>query len=126
MKRAGQDPWNTWIMCDMDFPGKSGCGNVHVPPNGQAGYDYGNTRTVKSACADWTVWPRVTGKMVEVDGTQWNRDHAKYLVWWMGHFPKNPGRTAWGWNNWWVYVANFDGRLDDYRPPGLKSEEEKK
>jgi len=116
-KRAGKDPWNTWVMCDVDFPGESGCGNVHVPPNGQDGYDYSNKRTVETYCEDWTNWPNVTGKKVKVDGTEWDRDHAKYLTWWMGHFPKNPGRTDWGWNNWWLYVANFDGNLKDYTPP---------
>jgi hypothetical protein len=101
----------------MDFPGEGSCGNVHVPPNGQGGYDYSNTRTVECYCDDWLSWPDVTGKKVKEDGTEWDHDHAKYLTWWMGHFPKNTGRTGWGWNNWWIYVANFDTTLDDYVPP---------
>jgi hypothetical protein len=116
-KLAGKDPWNTWSMCDTDFPGEGSCGNVHVPPNGQDGYDYGNKRTVESYCDDWLSWPNLTGKRVTVDGSEWGHDQAKYMVWWMGHMPKNPGRTGWGWNNWWIYVANFDGNLDNYTPP---------
>jgi hypothetical protein len=87
-QRAGQDPWNTWSMCDVDFPGHSGCGNAHVPPNGERDYDYGNLRSVESFCEDWRHWPQVAGKQVTIDGTQWDRDHAKYLTWWMNHFPK--------------------------------------
>ncbi len=119
---AGRDPWNTWSMCDTDFPGEGSCGNVHVPPNGEAGYDYGNTRTVECYCDDWPTWPNLTGKRVKVDGTEWGRDQAKYLVWWMGHMPKSPGHTGWGWNNWWIYVANFDGNLSDCKAPQKKQE----
>jgi hypothetical protein len=109
---AGKDPWNTWSMTDADFPGRSGCGCVHVPPNGQKGYDFGNAREVESACEDWTRWPACDGRRVRVDGTQWDRNGAGFQAWWMGHVPRNPGRTAWGWNNWWIYVADFDGTLE--------------
>jgi len=112
-KLAGKDPWNTWSLCGEGAAAEIGCGNAHCPPNGQAGYDYANRRTVTSFCDDWTRWPKVAGKLVRVDGTEWSRSHAEYLVWWMGHFPRNPGRTAWGCNNWWIYVANLDGNLGD-------------
>jgi hypothetical protein len=112
-KLAGADPWNTWCLCDKDAPGAGGCGNVHYPPNGQSDYDYSNTARVRTFCEAWTRWPETTGRQVEVDGAEWKHDHAEYLTWWMGHFPKNPGRTGWGWNNWWIYVANLDGNLAD-------------
>ncbi|OHB66044.1 MAG: hypothetical protein A2V70_19295 [Planctomycetes bacterium RBG_13_63_9] len=114
---SGKDPWNTWSTCGENAAAGIGCGNVHCPPNGQSGYDYGNRRTVTSFCEDWRRWPNATGRLVEIDGTPWNHDHAEYLTWWMAHFPKNPGRTAWGWNNWWIYVANFDGNLADAPNP---------
>jgi hypothetical protein len=109
--QAGKDPWNTWTMADKDFPGRSGCGVAHVPPNGAKDYDFGASREVESACEDWLRWPACTGERVKVDGRAWGRRGDGFMKWWMGHFPRSPGRTGWGWNNWWVYVANFDGDL---------------
>jgi hypothetical protein len=31
--------------------------------------------------------------------------------------PKFPGHTKYGYNNWWVYIANTDEDLPEYRMP---------
>ena len=37
----------------------SGCGNIHYPPNGTKDYEYGNSSTARSNCADFANYPNL-------------------------------------------------------------------
>ena len=110
----GKDPWNTFSAVEMDSPGKpSHVGNCHVPPNGKDGYDYNNARKVLSYADNWLHYPDVSGPPRMVSSLEWNNNQYGYMIWWLSHIPKAPGFTKWGYNNWWVYIANTDEDLPD-------------
>src|SRR5262249_30193697 len=53
-----RDPWNVFSWLELDHSGTpSQVGNVHVPPNGQSGYDYNNARRVVSGADAWFHYP---------------------------------------------------------------------
>ncbi len=114
---VGRDPWNTFTQLETDFPGTpSQVGNVHVPPNGQSGYDYNNARSVLSFADAWrTSYPDMAGaKPRMISSAEWYNDQLGFQKWWLSHLPRGAGYTKWGYNNWWVYVANTDEDLPDY------------
>jgi hypothetical protein len=102
----------------MDTPGTpSMAGNCHVPPNGQAGYDYNNKRRTLSWSDNWRTYPDLRGKPREVGAAEWGNSHFGYMKWWLERVPKFPGHTKYGYNNWWVYIANTDEDLPEYKMP---------
>lgn len=116
---VGDDPFNTFTSLEMDHPGTpSHCGNVHVPPNGQKGYDYNNPRKTLSYADAWqNGYPDLSKAEPRLIGAEeWGNSQFGYQKWWMSHFPRNPGYTQWGYNNWWVYIANTDEDLPLWQP----------
>ena len=117
---GGQDPWNTFSMVNLDssnFP--SQVGNVHVPPNGRSGYDYGNSTNILTLVDSWGAYPNLTEAIPRmISKNEWQNSQLGYQKWWLKQMPKKPGYTKWGYNNWWVYVANTDEDLPDYYPTG--------
>lgn len=108
------DPWNRFTRIDRDFPGGAQVGSVHFAPNSTRDYDWGNPRYVLTQALDWRNYPRLTGAKVWMnykDG--WGPDGATHHKWWLSLLPKAPGRTKWGWNNWWRYIADLDAALDE-------------
>lgn len=88
-------------------PGESQCGNVHWAPNSVGDYDWGNTRTVTSACDDWLNYPDLTGATSVVDCTTWECDARAYHIWWLSHFPHVTGTAPDGApNNWWALLLD--------------------
>jgi hypothetical protein len=127
---ARRDPWNVFSWLEMDHPGSpSSVGNCHVPPNGQAGYDYNNPRRVLSWADNWNRFPDLSrGEPRYVGADEWGNSHFGYMKWILERLPKFPGYTRYGYNNWWVYIANTDENLPEYRmqrldrfrlPPGM-------
>ena len=113
-----RDPWNVFSWLEMDHPGTpSHVGNCHVPPNGQQGYDYNNSRRVQSWADNWYHFPDVRGEPRTVSATEWGNNQFGYQKWILEHLPKYPGYTQYGYNNWWVYIANTDQDLPDYEQP---------
>lgn len=113
-----RDPWNVFSYLEMDAPGNpSMVGNCHVPPNGQSGYDYDNRRKVLSWADHWARYPDLRGEPRVTSSWSWGKNQFGYMRWILGHLPKGPGHTEWGYDNWWVYVANTDGTLPDWTPP---------
>lgn len=113
---VGRDPWNTFTQLEMDFHGTpSQVGNVHVPPNGQSGYDYNTPRSVLSYADAWqTLYPNMaSAKPRMISSAEWGNNQLGYQKWWLSHLPRAAGYTKWGYNNWWVYVANTDEDLPD-------------
>ena len=119
---VGQDPWNSFSMIENDFAGQpSQVGNIHVPPNGQSGYDYNNKRSTMSYADAWlSDYPDLSRAIARpISSAEWGNDQLGYQKWWLRHMPRNAGYTKWGYNNWWVYVANTDEDLPD-APAALK------
>jgi hypothetical protein len=110
------DPWNRFTRVDKDFPGNSQVGSVHYAPNSKSDYDWGNERYVLTQALDWRDYPKLQGRKVWMncfDG--WGPDGASHHNWWLGLLPKAPGKTQHGWNNWWIYIADFDEDLPDLK-----------
>jgi hypothetical protein len=115
--RARRDPWNILTTVELDHPGRpSHVGNVHVPPNGQGGYDYANPRRVPSFAWDWWRYPDLHGEPRPISPAAWGGNQFGYQKWFMERLPKGPGHTQYGYNNWWVYVANTDEDLPEWTP----------
>jgi len=120
-KLAGKDPFNTFTVLNMDFPDRpSQVGNTHVPPNGKFGYDYTPKGSVMTYADAWpTHYPDMKDcRAREFDSSEYGNTQAGYQEWFMFHIPSRPGYTKWGYNNWWVYIANTDENL-----PFMKSED---
>jgi hypothetical protein len=119
--KTRRDPWNVFTRLEMDFPGQpSMVGNCHVPPNGERGYDYDNPRSVMSWADHWANYPDLRGEPRKTSSWSWGKNQFGYMRWILDHLPKGPGATAWGYDNWWVYVANTDGDLPDWVPPSSR------
>lgn len=89
-------------------------GNVHVPPNGVEGYDYGNTRFVSDASKSWANYPFTTPTLTNENCSAWGCNQMGYQMWWLNHLPYKDGVTTNGnLKNWWKYVIDFDGALDE-------------
>lgn len=119
-KLVGKDPWNTYTMLNLDYPAyPSQCGNVHVPPNGRSGYDYANSTNILTCANSWYNYPDLSEARPRLITKQaWENDQFGFQKWWLRHLPKGPGYTKWGYNNWWVYIANTDETLPDWYPDG--------
>ncbi|MBK9120027.1 MAG: hypothetical protein IPM18_10580 [Phycisphaerales bacterium] len=109
-----RDPWNVFSWLEMDHVGTpSHVGNCHVPPNGQSGYDYNNKRRTLSWADNWTRYPDVRGAPRLVSADEWGNNQFGYMKWICERVPKFPGSTEYGYNNWWVYIANTDEDLPE-------------
>lgn len=104
--RGDDNLWHRFIRYDLLYPGGAQVGNIHFPPNGEKDYDYGNTRTVLSACDDWYNFPNLTGKTRQVNNTEWGGEIRVYTNWWLKHLPKAAGETKGISNNWWQYILD--------------------
>ena len=119
----GRDPYNTFTMLNLDFPDSpSQVGNVHVPPNGKFGYDYKPQDEVETYADAWrTHYPDMKDvKHRPFRSSEFGNNQQGFQEWWMFQIPSIPGYTKWGYNNWWVYIANTDEDLpfmssDDYK-----------
>lgn len=113
-----RDPWNVFSFLEVDSPGvPSQVGNCHVPPNGTGGYDYNNPRRVMSWADTWYNYPDLRGTPRLISSQEWCNNHLGYQRWILEHVPKGPGFTEHGYNNWWVYIANTDEELPDWKAP---------
>ncbi|MCG3126214.1 MAG: hypothetical protein CHACPFDD_01044 [Phycisphaerae bacterium] len=118
-----RDPWNVFSWLEMDHAGTpSQVGNCHVPPNGQSGYDYNNKRRVLSWADGWANYPDLRGEPRLISSTEWGNSHFGYQKWILEHVPKSPGYTKYGYNNWWLYIANTDEDLPELGSRGTGSQ----
>jgi hypothetical protein len=115
---ARRDPWNVFSWLEMDHRDHpSHVGNCHVPPNGESGYDYANRRRVLSWADLWHRYPDLRGEPTSISSQAWGGNQFGYQQWILQKVPKGPGATGHGYNNWWVYIANTDGDLPEWKPP---------
>lgn len=116
--KTRRDPWNVFTFLELDHPGQpSMVGNCHVPANGQQGYDYGNARAVPSWVDGWARYPDLRGPVRPVSKEDWGGTQFGYQKWFLERLPKGPGHTTYGYDNWWVYIANVDGDLPEWVAP---------
>lgn len=116
--KTKRDPWNVFTFLELDHPGQpSMVGNCHVPANGKDGYDYGNARVVASWVDGWARYPDLRTTPRPVSKEDWGGTQFGYQKWFLERLPKGPGHTAFGYDNWWVCIANVDGDLPDWTPP---------
>lgn len=115
---AQRDPWNVFSWLETDHAGApSHVGNCHVPPNGQSGYDYNNKRRVLSWADNWAHFPDLHAPPRLLSSHEWGNSHFGYMKWLLERVPKFPGHTQYGYNNWWVYIANTDLDLPELERP---------
>ncbi|MFA6603194.1 MAG: dockerin type I domain-containing protein [Candidatus Shapirobacteria bacterium] len=109
MKR-GKSPFDkfTYNFVENEQREYYGCGNVHCPFNCQGGYDWGNPRYMNTNCNDWVNYPNLTGKVENINCTEWGCNGYGYKKWWLAHLPKSTGVTEGVLNNWWEYLSDWD------------------
>ena len=99
--------WERFTRYDLERPGKSEVGNMHFAPNSQRDYDWGNRRSVSSACDDWYDFPHLSGERRDVSFDEWGGgDIWLHHAWWFRHLPHAEGETKGILNNWWEYILD--------------------
>jgi hypothetical protein len=96
----------------------AGFGNVHYPPNTANEYIYNASATVSCEVNRWSNYPSFSGSPTNVSAATWGGPdyHRGFLLWWLGHMPKVPGRYVDGanainngkLNNWWGYLVDMN------------------
>lgn len=104
-------PWLRYSGYELTSPGRSGCGDIHHPPNflnSAVDRDYSSTTGVQSTCEDWVNYPDLTGTTTDIGCSVWNCNPSDYFTWWFRHIPKYTGIDSQGkWNNWWKYISSW-------------------
>ena len=104
--------WDRFGLAKVQSPNYtySGCGSVHFPPNGLAGYDYGSPGSTLTNCEDFGNYPNLSDPLTVAQPVicmAWNCDHLTYMLYWFSHLPSNAGcgsdLVA---NNWWYYFVD--------------------
>ena len=106
---ADHNLWERFTRYDLTHPGASEVGNVHFAPNSLRDYDWGNRRSVSSACDDWHDFPNLSGERRSVNCDEWGGgDIRLHHAWWFRHLPHTEGDTGGILNNWWEYILDPD------------------
>ncbi len=117
--------WEKFSLSKFNCTGNyTGAGNVHLPPNAEAAYDYQNPNSVYSNWVDWKDYPNLTGKKELTNYTAWmnqteldklqgkneNKSSDRmFMRWWLSLFPHVTGYYDDGhFNNWWKYICSLD------------------
>lgn len=113
-----------------------GVGSCHYPFNGDADYDYADTRTVMTVAPYWmTMDPNTTDDFPDLQGTpvaltssawggpDYQLNFMKYFYSHMPHFTGNNNADGYyRLNNWWEYLFNFNEHTEsggDFQPGGV-------
>lgn len=107
-RRQGKDNlWQLFTRHDKSHPGRAACGTVHLAPNSERDYDWGNPRWVNSSCDDWLHFPQLQGQARPVNCQEWgNGDIRLHHLWWLSHIPHTTGTSGGIANNWWQYIVD--------------------
>lgn len=104
--------WNKFGLVKAQSPNYSysGCGSTHYPPNATSDYNYTNSSSVLSNCADFANYPNLGDPLVvsqPVGCSAWGCLEIDYYRYWFGHLPSaagcGPDNVA---NDWWRYFSN--------------------
>jgi len=103
----GGPVFDEFLRDDLHNPGQAGCGITHYTPTSTFEYEYNNTRSVTSSCADWLNYPNRTGATTTINCSAWGCDERGYHIWRAQHLPHVAGVAADGSsNNWWSYILS--------------------
>ena len=106
-KRGRKNLWERFIRHERDHKGGAQVGNIHFAPNSERDYDWGNPRSVLSACDDWYDFPDLSGNSKAVNCEEWGAgDIRLHHMWWYRHLPHVRGETEGILNNWWAYILD--------------------
>lgn len=112
-KNENPNSWELFTRIDKDVPGKAHIGNIHFPPNGMSDYDYGNRRYVSTHADNWKRYPILLNEQRTVNCQEWRCTHLGYMRWWFNHLPRYTGVTDGILNNWWHYVVDYEGAVEE-------------
>ena len=108
-RAAEENLWERFTRYDRQSPEASEVGNMHFAPNSQRDYDWGNRRSVASACDDWYDFPQLSGDRRALNSDEWGGgDIRLHHAWWFRHLPHAEGDTKGVSNNWWGYILDPD------------------
>ncbi len=105
--------WEIFTSIDKDKPGKAHVGNIHYPPNGMSDYDFGNHRYVTCYADNWKRYPILLDQTRVLNCSEWGCSHLGYMRWWYSHLPRFVGVTDGILNNWWHYIVDFEGAVEE-------------
>ena len=106
---AENNLWERFTRYDSQNPDASEVGNMHFAPNSHRDYDWGDRRSVTSACDDWYDFPHLSGERRTVNSDEWGGgDTRLHHAWWFRHLPHAEGDTKGVSNNWWEYILDPD------------------
>ncbi len=106
-KRGEANLWERFTRHEKTHPGQSECGTVHFAPNSERDYDWGNQRWVRSFCDNWRQFPEMGAQPRRVNCSEWGGgDMRAHHLWWLGHLPRENGRTGGISHNWWSYIMD--------------------
>ena len=100
--------WEKFTAYDKVAPGKAGVGNIHFAPNSTKDYEWGNSKSVSSFCANWLNYPVISGAAKKYTCSEWgNGDIRLHHKWWFKHLPHAAGKNikTGFYNNWWTYFT---------------------
>lgn len=104
--------WDIFTRIDKDFPGGAHIGNIHYPPNGLQDYDFSNSRYVITYADNWKRYPILLSQTRVINAGEWGFSHEGYMKWWYQHLPRYEGITDSVLNNWWHYIVDYEGAVE--------------
>ncbi|MBC7187696.1 MAG: T9SS type A sorting domain-containing protein [Calditrichaeota bacterium] len=105
--------WEIFTTIDKDRPGQAHVGSIHYPPNGMSDYDFGNHRYVNCYADNWKRYPILLDQNRVLNCSEWGCSHVGYMRWWFSHLPRFVGVTDGILNNWWHYIVDFEGAVEE-------------
>ncbi|MDZ7331737.1 MAG: T9SS type A sorting domain-containing protein [candidate division KSB1 bacterium] len=104
--------WDIFTRIDKDFPGMAHVGSIHFPPNGLHDYDFANPRYVVTYADNWKRYPIILNQTRVINASEWGFSHEGYMRWWFNHLPRYEGVTDSMLNNWWHYIVDYEGAVE--------------
>ncbi len=104
--------WDIFTRIDKDFPGMAHVGSIHYPPNGLNDYDFANPRYVVTYADNWKRYPILLNQTRVINASEWGFSHEGYMRWWFNHLPRYEGVTDSVLNNWWHYIVDYEGAVE--------------
>ncbi|MDZ7294439.1 MAG: T9SS type A sorting domain-containing protein [candidate division KSB1 bacterium] len=105
--------WEIYTTIDKIKPGQAHVGNIHYPPNGMSDYDFGNHRYVTTYADNWKRYPILLDQTRVINCSEWGCSHLGYMRWWYSHLPRFVGVTDGILNNWWHYIVDYEGAVEE-------------
>jgi len=124
-RAASPNNWEIFTSIDKDKPGKAHVGSIHYPPNGMSDYDFGNHRYVTCYADNWKRYPILLDQTRVLNCAEWGCSHLGYMRWWFSHLPRFVGVTDGILNNWWHYIVDFEGAVEEAARQSTKVDKDK-